>query len=230
MQSNIKHIDYAYPNKLAEYENQSTYLTILKCIRKYLPSSSRVLDVGCGRGELMEYLSNAGYEVAGCDADKECVRMGSRFGLVIHSKVEDLSIDSFTIPFDCIILSHSLEHFPEPKNVLKHLISFKPKIIVTSVPNPFWIPVILKAFLKKDIDYANTGHLYSWDWNHWKTFIEIGCSLEILEWAYDCVTLPLPRKTRSLFLNMGLLPRLEQGIFRHIFPRFCRSITTVIRV
>jgi len=47
-----------------------TYLAKMKFIRDYLreiPKKSRVLDVGCGEGVLVEEFSNLGYDIIGLD-------------------------------------------------------------------------------------------------------------------------------------------------------------------
>lgn len=97
------------------YEN----FQIPKYLLPYLPQdrSAKILDFGCGFGQMMKALINHGYtHVFGCDLDKTAIEFCLRSGL----KVEDCSdMDSFVKNykgyFDFIIMSHVLEHIPKDK-------------------------------------------------------------------------------------------------------------------
>jgi SAM-dependent methyltransferase len=70
--------------------------------REHLPAPpARVLDVGCGRGELTTALSVAGYDVLGIDP---LAPLGDRFRRL---KLEDLDDDE---RFDAVVASFSLHH------------------------------------------------------------------------------------------------------------------------
>ena len=224
----IKHIHYKYPTPVAEFENKATYEIIFKAVRTYLPSGS-VLDMCCGRGELMKLFSEKGYKVYGCDMDAECIKMRGAYGQVKKLTAEEFSLDIFDARFDCIILSHVLEHIENPRQFIVRLTSSYKGLIVISIPNPYYSLPFLKALLGMKINYVNKGHLYSWDWFHFKTFIEIGCNLEILNFYFDSVALPFQKESRSLLYRMGLLYSIENRLLRMLLPRFCRSITAVIR-
>ena len=66
----IEHLPYTYADKLMEIESEFTYSVIMGAIKKYVPPGASILDIGSGRGELMEKLADAGYEVCGCDIDR----------------------------------------------------------------------------------------------------------------------------------------------------------------
>ena len=54
-------------------------------------SDFRILDVGCGRGELTNFLFESGYKVHGVDIDKTCVKLTNRKrNLAIQLKAEDV--------------------------------------------------------------------------------------------------------------------------------------------
>jgi 2-polyprenyl-3-methyl-5-hydroxy-6-metoxy-1,4-benzoquinol methylase len=72
-----QHIPYVEPNALSAFESRSTYDAVFKGIGKYVPRGAKVLDVGCGRGEILKLLSENGYDAYGCDTDDKCVQMGS---------------------------------------------------------------------------------------------------------------------------------------------------------
>ena len=224
-----EHIEYVTPNVLAEFEANATYETILQAVERHVPKGGRVLDVGSGRGEVMRMLSGAGYKVQGCDMDDTCVALGSRYGEVRKMTVEEVSPDKFDGKFDCAIMSHVLEHVDNPKEAILHLDSVSRGFIVISVPNPYYSPFIVNALLKREVPLVNRAHLRSWDWAHFKTFIEVGCGLEVLGWFYDGVALPVLTRTRLPLARRGALSFVENKLLRSAFPRFCRSITAVIK-
>lgn len=230
MSLEVKHISYTEPDALTTHLNQSTYEAIIQAITKYVPPGSRVLDVGCGRGEILKWLSENGYTAYGCDMDDKCVAMSSSYGEVQKMAVEEMSPARFNGKFECVVMSHVLEHLESPKEVLVHLMRSSASIMVLSIPNPYYSPFVLHALLRRNVKHVNTGHLYSWDWHHFKTFIEVGCKQKILEWFYDSVALPVPSKIRNSLNEVGLLYSLENKLLKAAFPRFCRSITAVVRV
>jgi SAM-dependent methyltransferase len=225
----VKHINYTHIDELAEFLSESTYDTVFQAVRKFVPVGARVLDVGSGRGELLKRLSENGYSVQGCDIDQTCVELGGRYGEVQRLAVEDVAPDKFDRRFDCVVLSHVLEHVEHPKDSLIRLASLTDNYLVVSIPNPYFLPFVVKALLKMKVKYVNTGHLYSWDWYHFKTFVEIGCGQEIVEWFHDSVALPFPSAIRSTLNRTGLLSFIERRLLRAMFPYFCRSITAVIK-
>lgn len=226
----VKHINYAHADSLAEFMSEATYDTVLRAVRRYVPHGSRILDVGSGRGELLKRFSENGYDVYGCDVDETCVGLGGRYGKVEKLDIEEVAPDKFDGDFDCIVLSHVLEHVEHPKESLVRLASMSKGFIVVSIPNPYYSPFILKTLLRMNVDYVNTGHLYSWDWFHFKTFVEVACGQEVVEWFYDSVALPAPAAVRGPLNRIGLLSKIERGLLRSILPGFCRSITAVIKV
>lgn len=229
MPPKVEHIPYDFPDDVIRFESNITYQTIYEAIRKYLPDGGSVLDIGSGRGELMEKLSGAGYEVCGIDMDDVCIRMSRRFGTVVKMEICDISVEKFDRKFDCILISHVLEHLENPRETLVRLATLSNGLIVTSVPNPYNLSSVLRALFRVKPSYMNTGHLQVWDWSHYKTFIEIGCSMELMEYFHDSVPTPIFHVGRRLLQKTGLIRFIEYRLLRTVFPNFCRSITAVIR-
>ena len=111
-----------------------------KIISDLIKKNTRVLDVGCGDGTLMQFLKNdkeiniRGIEISKKNSQK-CVSKGLT---VIEGDAEK---DLFQFPdgsFDFVILSQTLQAFLNPEKVIKELLRIGKKAIVT-VPNfGFW--------------------------------------------------------------------------------------------
>ncbi len=83
--------------------------------RKFPP---RILDIGCGFGDLLLYWQSRGAEVLGIDFDIRAVEMAKKHGLtVIHGN----PLKNKLLPgsFDAVVLNHSLEHFASPLAILQ---------------------------------------------------------------------------------------------------------------
>ena len=143
--------------------------------------------------------------------------------------IENISEDTFDRQYDCIIMSHVLEHLENPREALKRLAMFSNGLMIVSVPNPSYMHFVFRSLMRIKIDYVNVHHLYSWDWYHFRTFIELGCGMKILEFCHDSVALPVTVPVRSWLYNRGLLAPIENRFLKALFPRFCRSITAVIQ-
>ena len=111
-----------------------------KIISGFIEKNTRVLDVGCGDGTLMEYLKNnkqidvRGIEISKNNAQK-CVGKGLA---VIEGNAENDLTQFPDSSFDFVILSQTLQAFLNPETVIKELLRIGKKAIVT-IPNfGFW--------------------------------------------------------------------------------------------
>ena len=107
-----------------------------KVIADLLPNDTRVLDVGCGDGSLMNFLvKEKNIEVRGLELEKQNVQDCIYKGLpVIQGNAET---DLYQFPdqsFDYVVLSQTLQAFYNPDKVLKELLRIGKSVIV-SIPN-----------------------------------------------------------------------------------------------
>jgi SAM-dependent methyltransferase len=228
LKQKIEHIPYVFPDRIAELESESTFAVIMEAIDKYLKPGARILDIGCGRGELMDLLSRKGYEVCGCDIDDECLRLSGRYGKVYKLNVNEIHAGTFDEKFDCVLMSHVLEHLDNPREALTRLAKVTRGLMIISVPNPHCSSYVTRSLARRKIKYVNTGHLYSWDWHHLKTFVEVACGLKVLEFFHDSVPMPVPYRLRLYLYEKGIMHPLEDKALKWAFPMFCRSITAAI--
>ncbi|MDB0067665.1 methionine biosynthesis protein MetW [Candidatus Pelagibacter sp.] len=111
-----------------------------KIISDIIEKNTRVLDVGCGDGILMEYLKyNKEIDIRGIEISKDNVQKCLSKGLaVIEGDAEKDLLQFPDSSFDFVILSQTLQAFLNPEIVIKELLRVGKKAIVT-IPNfGFW--------------------------------------------------------------------------------------------
>jgi methionine biosynthesis protein MetW len=107
-----------------------------KVIADLLPNNSKVLDVGCGDGSLMDLLAkDKNIEVRGLELDQNNVQKCIVKGLPVIQG--DAETELYQFPpqsFDYVVLSQTLQAFYKPDKVLKELLRIGKSVIV-SIPN-----------------------------------------------------------------------------------------------
>ena len=107
-----------------------------KIIADLIKEKSRVLDVGCGDGELMNFIyKNITQDVRGIEISKNNVQKCISKGLTVIEG--DAESDLFQFPdssFDYVILSQTLQAFLNPEKVLDELLRVGKKAVIT-IPN-----------------------------------------------------------------------------------------------
>ena len=109
-------------------------------ISKLIKKDSKVLDVGCGDGELMKYIyENITKDIRGIEISKKKVQKCVAEGLtVIEGNAEKDLLQFPNLSFDYVILSQTLQAFYNPEKVIDELLRISNKAIIT-IPNfGFW--------------------------------------------------------------------------------------------
>jgi SAM-dependent methyltransferase len=96
------------------FETRYTY----DFIKRFLPSECRrILEVGCGTGELAACLSNDGYSVVAIDSDSDSVAAARRLRVDAHIARWPNFADG---QFDAILFTRSLHHIHPLAESIKH--------------------------------------------------------------------------------------------------------------
>ena len=105
-------------------------------IAKLITKNSKILDVGCGNGELMKYITeNISKDIRGIELSKSNVQKCVEKGLTVIEGNAEKDLRQFPdSSFDFVILSQTLQAFLDPENVLNELLRIGKKAIV-SIPN-----------------------------------------------------------------------------------------------
>ena len=105
-------------------------------IADLVPAGVKLLDVGCGDGALLEYLTAAkGVDGRGVELSQKGVNLAVARGLPVIQG--DADTDLVTYPddaFDYVVLSQTLQATNHPRRVLEHLLRIGHRAVV-SIPN-----------------------------------------------------------------------------------------------
>jgi len=96
-----------------------------------------VCDIGCGGGENLDALKNAGFRVVGIEPDGKARSLSSQIAEVFDGTAEQLPSQIHGQDFDIVLMTHVLEHCVDLRATLKNVCSIlKPGgSVVIEVPN-----------------------------------------------------------------------------------------------
>jgi len=128
-----------------------------KVIAELLPNDTRVLDVGCGDGSLMNFLKKEkNIEVRGLELNQENVQQCIHKGLPVIQGNAETELHQFPDQsFDYVVLSQTLQAFYEPEEVLKNLLRIGKSVIV-SIPNFGYWKVRIKLLIFGEMPVTKT--------------------------------------------------------------------------
>jgi 2-polyprenyl-3-methyl-5-hydroxy-6-metoxy-1,4-benzoquinol methylase len=110
-------------------------------VRAFLPASSgrqaRMLDVGCGAGELVYLMRRDGVDASGLEPGIEFAEFART---VLRVPIQTAPVDAASVPADSqdlITLFHALEHVPDPRRLLTTVRTWirKGGHLIIEVPN-----------------------------------------------------------------------------------------------
>jgi len=128
-----------------------------KIITNIIEKNSRVLDVGCDDGTLMEFLMvNKKVDIRGIEISKEKVQICISKGLTVIEGNAEVDLKQFPDDsFDYVVLGQTLQAFINPEIVIKELLRVGKKAIVT-IPNFGHWKVRLNLLIKGTMPITNS--------------------------------------------------------------------------
>jgi SAM-dependent methyltransferase len=116
----------------------------------HLPQDSRILEIGCGEGILLAELSKLGFRVEGIEPSESASSRARKKGL---------SVTTGFFPsvrpagdFDAVIVSHVLEHLPDPVRALE--------AISTIAPGGYLF--LIQTYYKGVVPWWDGSRWYAW--------------------------------------------------------------------
>ena len=125
-------IVHLQPLRKAAFDFKAMYL---RC-----KSGGRLLEIGCGNGDQLEFLQKLGWQVEGLDLDPVAVAAVATRGLTVHVG----SLESQRFPdrqFDAIVSSHVIEHVHDPIDLLREcrrVLSLDGRLVVITPNTESW--------------------------------------------------------------------------------------------
>jgi len=128
-----------------------------KVIADLVEKNTRVLDVGCADGILMEFLRiNKNIDIRGLEISKNKVQKCIEKGLTVIEGNAEKDLKQFPDKsFDYVILSQTLQAFLNPEHVINELLRVGKKAIVT-IPNFGYWKVRLHLLIKGTMPVTET--------------------------------------------------------------------------
>lgn len=141
---------YQWQRKAAEYGG----MIDLWKFSRFIKNNDKVLDFGCGDGNILEKLNCR--KKYGIEINATAIKEAQKRGILVYKNIN--KIPSGT-KFDVIISHHALEHVENPYLVLKKLKDYLKieGLIIFVVPVDDWRTQ--KRYFKEDIN----KHLFTWN-------------------------------------------------------------------
>lgn len=127
------------PLPLPRAQNADGYRSDHVLVANMVEPDSKVLDVGCGEGHLLQLLETRGIDGRGIELSREGVNACVARGLAVVQGDADTDLSAYPDDsFDYVILSQTLQATRQPRVVLENLLRIGRRAIV-SFPNfGFW--------------------------------------------------------------------------------------------
>lgn len=108
----------------------------------YLPASARgrLLEIGCGSGDLLAFMKQKGWVVTGTDTDPVAVQKSRSRGVRVHCGTLETA-GYLSNDMDVIAMNHVIEHVPDPTIVLREcyrILKIGGRLMVTTPNHESW--------------------------------------------------------------------------------------------
>jgi SAM-dependent methyltransferase len=125
----------------SEKAKASRLAQMKEIVQEHDLEGKRVLELGCGKGDMLDILQEAGMLATGLEGSASSVEIGKAAGRnIIHGYIDDEQRLEGA-PFDAFIVLNYLEHMPEPGKVIRllHQVTTETALGYITVPNLAYI-------------------------------------------------------------------------------------------
>ena len=137
---------------------------IQSCLDKFGAQKIKVLDVGCGNGNISRYIGSKGHDVLGIDISEATINKAISLTEMKNVRFENIAAEELIAAaetFDLVICSEVIEHLDTPSVVIEALRALinKDGILIVTVPNGFGPR---ELFITKPLQWmkSNTPSVY----------------------------------------------------------------------
>lgn len=109
-----------YMNQLKRH-NLSVYGKYLGRILRNVRPGSKILDVGCGVGQVSNFLAGRGFDVTGIDISSLFVKEAKKLGKAKFRTMDSTILSFKDESFDAVISAETLEHITNPEKALSEM-------------------------------------------------------------------------------------------------------------
>jgi 2-polyprenyl-3-methyl-5-hydroxy-6-metoxy-1,4-benzoquinol methylase len=158
---------------------------VLRIVEGHLGNARRVLDFGCGRGNLVAHLRQCGWDAHGIEIDRPAVRDA----ILAECRAQITLYDGkFPLPyrdgeFDAVVAVEVLEHVPEYDAALSEINRVARQRLILTVPDMSSIPrcfpqaVVPWHLLEAThVNFFTAKSLRAWLLRYWQTVRLLKCS------------------------------------------------------
>lgn len=121
-------------------DQQINQTKIYQWICEQSPEGGRVLDIGCGRGELLAQLvSERGVRGVGIEISENCVVAAVQRGLSVHHGNFEEGMDHYEDnSFDVVVLSVVIQEMHHPTSVMREAFRIGKRVLVVFPNFGYW--------------------------------------------------------------------------------------------
>jgi SAM-dependent methyltransferase len=178
------------------------------------PLGQRVLDFGCGLGQMTAELCKAGYVAEGLDVSPYAIAHCRSLGLVCHEGEGESFYEEHQSHYDYVIMGHVLEHFPK-----EEVIPLLSKLRGLLKPGGGLIVMVPNA-------QSHTGAYWAFeDFTHYMLFTSGSLYYVLRSAGFSTVEFLDPDVTEGLAFHKKLIKKFFLMLYRLNY-RFWNRITS----
>ena len=179
-----------------------------------IPEGSRVLDLGCGNGDLLIKLKKHGVsDIRGVEIDDRCIAACVRKGLTVFQGDIDEGLGDYdNVSFDYVVLNQTLQVVHKPTLVIEEMLRVGNKAII-SFPNfghfrIRWFILTKGQMPKVDFlprDWYDTPNIHLSTIRDFEAFCRMrNITVESLIGLRSCATGKTVKRFKNLFSQVGI--------------------------